>query len=61
MNTFRNFVLSLCVGSLAAIIVNMRINQDYKFSSTALAIGFFVCSATFVFKPIKEKQKVVTS
>jgi hypothetical protein len=53
----RNIVLALCIGSIAAIIVNMRIGPEYKFSSTALALGFFVFSAVFAIKPIRIKEK----
>ncbi|WP_170234147.1 hypothetical protein [Segetibacter aerophilus] len=57
MNTIRNIVLSLCVGSIVAIVANLRIGAAYKFSSTALALGFFVFSTIFVIKPIKEKAQ----
>jgi hypothetical protein len=60
MNTIRNIVLSLCIGSIAAIVVNMKIGPVYKFSSAALALGFFVFATIFVIKPIKERSvKVV--
>lgn len=58
MNTIRNIVLSICVGSIVAIAVNVKIGPEYKFSSTALALGFFVFSALFAIKPIREKEKV---
>lgn len=57
MNTIRNIVLSLCIGSLVAIVANLKIGLDYKFSSTALALGFFVFSTIFVIKPIKDKSQ----
>lgn len=57
MNTLRNLVLSLCIGSIVAIAVNMKIGPDFKFSSTALALGFFVFSTLFVIKPIREKAE----
>jgi hypothetical protein len=57
MITLRNLILSACIGSLVAIAVNMKIAEGYKFSSTALALGFFVFSALFVIKPIRIKEK----
>ncbi|MCW3081999.1 hypothetical protein [Segetibacter sp.] len=56
MTTIRNIVLSLCIGSIVAIVANLKIGPDYKFSSSALALGFFVFSTIFVIKPIKEKS-----
>jgi hypothetical protein len=53
MNTFRNIVLALCLGSIVAIVVNLNTAIDYRFSTTALAIGFFIFSAVFVVKPIR--------
>lgn len=57
MNTIRNVVLSLCIGSIVAIAVNLLINSGYKFSSTALALGFFVFSTVFIIKPIRVKNE----
>ncbi|HEX8278422.1 MAG TPA: hypothetical protein VF540_06985 [Segetibacter sp.] len=57
MNTLRNIVLALCIGSIVAIVVNMRIGPEYKFSSTAFALGFFVFSAVFAIKPIRPREE----
>ncbi|MDQ6815544.1 MAG: hypothetical protein M3040_17580 [Bacteroidota bacterium] len=57
MNTMRNLVLSLCIGSVVAIVVNLRLAIGYKFSSTALALGFFVFSALFALKPLRDREK----
>lgn len=56
MITLRNLILSLCIGSIVAIAVNIGIGPSYKFSSTAFALGFFVFSALFAIKPIKVKE-----
>lgn len=56
-NTLKNLLLSLCLGSIVAIVVNMRIATSIKFSTTAFALGFFVFSSTFLVKPIKERQR----
>jgi hypothetical protein len=58
MNTLRNVAFSLCLGSIVAIAVNFKIGPDYKFSSTAFALGVFVALASFVLKPIKQKVKL---
>jgi hypothetical protein len=57
MNTFRNLTLSACIGSIVAIISNIRLAPVDKFSSTAFALGFFVFSAVFVMKPIRVKER----
>lgn len=61
MNTLRNIVLALCTGSIVAIAANIMIGPEYKFSSTAFALGFFVFSAVFVIKPIRIKDTEPTS
>jgi hypothetical protein len=57
MYTLRNFAFSLCLGSIVAIAINLKIGPELKFSSTAFALGLFVFSALFVLKPIRPKEK----
>ncbi len=76
-NTLRNIILSVCIGSIVAIAINMKAGPNYKrvtgekvtlqeyksaeagivpvFNRTALAMGFFVFSALFMIKPLREK------
>ncbi len=55
MNTLRNVAFSLCLGSIVAIAINLKIGPALKFSSTAFALGLFVTLASFILKPIRQK------